>query len=134
MLEKDIIQSRGFRNVYEGKKAIGFQVPIRTTYYRSVWMSQLRPATVKVDGETFEGDQITWTVNDKTYEQKDFPNLGDVHWQLIDPAILTVKKPGGLKRGYHNVEVFYTYSACYMPPKEDLKFGRWVSRKLTLAR
>ena len=134
MLEKQHIQSRGFKNVSQGRKVVGFQIPLRTTYYRSVWMSQLRPATEKVDGETFEGDQITWTVNGETYEQKDFPNLGNVHWQLLEPAILTIKKPGGLKLGVHDVEVSYTFSASYLAPDRDLNFGQTVTRKMTLAR
>ena len=134
MLEREYIQSRGFRNVYQGNKIVGFQVPIRTTYYRSVWLSQLRPATVKVDGETFEGNQITWTIAGRTYEQDAFPELSNVHWQLLEPAILTIRKPGGLKLGVHEIEIYYTYSACYMPPEWDLVFGHTVSRKMTLAR
>jgi hypothetical protein len=58
MLEFPNIQSRGFRNIKEGKNIIGFQVPVRLTYYRGVWLPQVRPATVAVNGEKFEGDQI----------------------------------------------------------------------------
>lgn len=64
MLEKPCIQSRGFRNVERDGKIIGFQVNIRSLYYRGLWLSQLRPATVTVDEDTFTGDQITWTINE----------------------------------------------------------------------
>jgi hypothetical protein len=74
---------------------------------------------VIVDGEKFSGDQITWTISGKTYKQSDLAQLGNVHWFLLEPAVLTVNKPGGLPTGYHDVEVQYTYSSSYMPPGMD---------------
>jgi hypothetical protein len=119
MLEKEMIQSREFRNVSRGGRIIGFQVPFRTTYYRGVYLSQLRPATVTVDGEKFAQDQITWTIGGRTYKQEELANASDVNWPFLEPAILTVSKPGGLKLGFHDVEVTYQYSASYMPPSMD---------------
>lgn len=119
MMDKEAIQSRGFRNVIQGDNTIGFQVTIRLMYYRSVWLSQLRAAKVTVDEEVFSGDQITWTIGGKVYEQADLAVHGDICWHLLEPAILTVKKPGGLAQGYHDVEVQYSYSSSYMPPNMD---------------
>ena len=119
MLEKECIQSRGFQNVTEGDKVVGFQVPFRSLYYRGVWLSQLRPATVIVDGETFSGDQITWMIGGKTYEQDELATHGGVHWSLLEPAVLTVQKPGGLSQGFHEVEIQYAFSSSYMPPEMD---------------
>jgi hypothetical protein len=119
MLDKECIQSRGFRNVEENQAIVGFQVAIRSLYYRGVWLSQLRPATVILDGEKFSGDQISWTIRGKTYKQSELAQLGNVHWFLLEPAVLTVNKPGGLAAGYHDVEVQYTYSSSYMPPGMD---------------
>jgi hypothetical protein len=133
MLEKEMIQSRGFKNVSQGGKIVGFQVPIRSLYYRGVWLSQLRPATVKVDGEKFEGTQITWTISGKTYAQADLAKYSDVNWQLYEPAILTISKPAGLKLGNHEVEASYAYSASYMPPSMDLGFPATGKRKMVLA-
>jgi hypothetical protein len=119
MLEKESIQSRGFRNVTEGGSVTGFQVAFRSLYYRGVWLSQLRPATVIVDGETFSGDQITWTISGKIYKQSELAQHGEVNWPLLEPAILTVRKPGGLAAGIHEVEIKYSYSCSYMPPVMD---------------
>jgi hypothetical protein len=132
MLEKECIQSRGFRNVSEGAAVVGFQLAIRSLYYRGVWLSQLRPATVIVDGETFEGDQVRWTIGGKTYAQEELAQHGDINWQLLEPAILTVNKAGGLAQGMHDVEVKYTYSASYMPPEMDDLFGRMAVHKRRL--
>ena len=134
MLELPGIQTRGFRNVADGSNVVGFQVAIRLKYYRGVWLSQLRPATVTVDGLEYEGDQITWTVGGRTFEQANLTNHPDVHWSSLEPAILTVRKPGGLKPGIHDVEVSYQYSASYLPPRMDLGFGGSEQRRMVLVR
>lgn len=119
MLERECIQSRGFRNVESQGKITGFQFNIRSLYYRGLWLSQLRPATITVDGETFSGDQITWTINGVTYEQEEMLKLGEVHWGLLEPATLIVRKEGGLKPGTHDIELTYQYSSSYFPPAMD---------------
>jgi len=119
MLERECIQSRGFRNVVNQGKNIGFQFNIRSLYYRGLWLSQLRPATITVDGETFSGNQITWTINGVIYEQEDMLKLGDVHWGLLELATFTVRKEGGLKPGNHDIELTYQYSSSYFPPAMD---------------
>lgn len=119
MLERECIQSRGFRNVESQGKITGFQFNIRSLYYRGLWLSQLRQATITVDGEIFSAEQITWTINGVTYEQEDMLTLGDVHWGLLEPATLTVRKEGGLKPGSHDIELTYQYSSSYFPPAMD---------------
>ena len=95
----------GFKNVYEGDKAVGFQVKIRnTSHYMGVYASQIESFDVKVDGETFTRDKIRCTLGTTTLSQNEF-NGSKVHWDYIEPATLTVSKPGGLQPGLHNVEV-----------------------------
>jgi Domain of unknown function (DUF6379) len=125
MLEKECIQSRGFQNVIEQGKIVGFQLAFRSLYYRGVWLSQLRPATVIVDGEIFTGDQVTWTISGKTYRQTELTTQGDVHWGILEPAVLTVTKPGGLEQGFHDVEIKYAYSSSYLPPIIDEAMVQW---------
>jgi hypothetical protein len=136
MLEKPNIQSRGFRNISEGGTITGFQVPVRLTYYRGVWLSQLRPATVTVDGEKFAKEQITWLIDGKKYDQAELKDYPDVQWSSLTPAVLQVKKPGGLPLGIHEVEVEVVYSTSYLPPRLDLGFpGREpYKRRMTLVR
>jgi hypothetical protein len=132
LLEKRLIQLRGFRNVFQDEEIIGFQVPIRSLYYRAVWLSLLRPATVTVDGEKFEGAQITWTISGKTYAQADLEKYSKVIWPLWEPAILIIKKPGGLKIGSHEVEVTYAFVRSYIPPSVDVHLKETAKRKMVL--
>lgn len=134
MLERSIIQQRGFRNLRNGDKVIGFQLPIRLNYYRGVWLSQLRPITVSVDGETFSSDQIQWQVSGQVIEQKDLADKTDLHWSSLEAAVLLVKKPGGLTPGIHDIEVFNQFSASYLPPRLDLMFSKPEQRRMVLVR
>lgn len=129
MLEKECIQQRGFRNVERDGKIVGFQFNIRLVHYRGLWLSQLRPATVTVDGETFSGDQITWTIRGTTYRQSEFARHGNVHWGLLDLATITVAKEGGLASGSHEIEIQISYSSSYIPPVADTLMGAHPHRR-----
>ena len=89
-MEKQVIQSTGFRNIVENGEVTGFQVKIRLPYYRGVYLSQIKPGHLIVDGETFGEDEIMWRVN--------------------------VKKPGGLAQGYHDITYGFYCTHSYMPP------------------
>ena len=58
-MEKQVIQSVGFRNICENGTVTGFQFKIRLPYYRGVFLSQLMPGTLFVDGERIEKEDIT---------------------------------------------------------------------------
>ena len=137
MQELEQIQLRGFRNIIDVHGSVtGFQVPYRSTGYRGEWLTQLSEATITVDGEKFEGDQITWTIAGKTYQQKDLKNYPNVCWSPLELCIFSVKKPGGLKLGKHDVEVAFGYTSSYTPyPYEDITKVRItpVKRTMTLA-
>lgn len=117
MLEPDLIQTRGFHNIRENGAAAGFQFCVRLTYYRGIYLSQLRPQRVVVDGEVFRKEEVVWRVGGKDYTFEEMRQAGDVHWNILEPAVLKIKKEGGLPEGYHEVSTGYKYSSSYMPPK-----------------
>jgi hypothetical protein len=106
---------RGFRNTRQNGQVTGFQVLLRSGYYRGVWVPLVDSFEVKVDGETFQGDQVLCGFNGKTYAQTELDKLENVRWQWSDPAVLTVRKPGGLKPGWHEVSVVCRMRISYMP-------------------
>ncbi|GAB3098246.1 hypothetical protein G8770_17780 [Aestuariicella hydrocarbonica] len=135
MLEQSIIQLRGFRNIHDGGKITGFQIPVRLNYYRGIWLSQLRPAQVTVDGHTYTENEICWNIGGNIYTQQELCHRSDVHWNNLDVATLIINKDGGLIPGLHEVEVYYQFSASYLPPRIDLNFfSRPDSRKMVLVR
>ena len=50
-MEREIIQSVGFRNLVEDGVVTGFQFKVRLPYYRGVFLSQLRTGDLIVDGQ-----------------------------------------------------------------------------------
>lgn len=67
MLEREIIQLRGFRNLKLDGEIVGFQFRIRLNYYRGVWLSMLRPGIVTIDGEKIDPRDITWELGGKSF-------------------------------------------------------------------
>ena len=144
-MEKEVIQSVGFRNMKERGEITGFQFKIRLPYYRGVFLSQLRPGTLTVDGERFEKEDIVWCFGGEAYTYEEMKKDRSTHWAVTDTATLLVKKPGGLAQGYHDIEYGFCFTSSYMPPviqdrldpDEELfiympEFGHHVNRRRLL--
>ncbi|MBO6093346.1 MAG: hypothetical protein J6P40_06960 [Oscillospiraceae bacterium] len=115
-MEKQVIQSVGFRNTVENGKVVGFQFKIRLPYYRGVFLSQLRPGTLFVDGERFEREDIVWQIGDEEYTMAEMAVDFKTHWNPTKTATLKVRKPGGLQQGYHDLKYGFCFTSSYMPP------------------
>ena len=69
-MEKQVIQSVGFRNLYVDGNAVGFQLKIRLPYYRGVFLSQIKAGNLVVDGEVFAPDQVLWQIGGESNGMK----------------------------------------------------------------
>lgn len=125
------ILDRGFKNVRVNGEVVGFQVLVRSSYYRGVYIPILDGFEVEVDGQKFAGKQITAGFNGKTYEQSEFEKADNARWQWGDPAVLTVRQPGGLKPGFHDVTIVSRERISYMP---TIPTVRRYNAKLALVR
>ena len=115
-MEKQVIQSVGFRNITENGEITGFQFKIRLPYYRGVFLSQIIPGTLFVDGEAFSKDEITWCLRGEAYTPEEMHDDYNTHWNPTECMVLKVKKPGGLPQGYHDLKYGYCFTSSYMPP------------------
>ena len=115
-MEKEVIQSVGFRNITEGNDIIGFQFKVRLPYYRGVFLSQIRPGTLYVDGERFEKEDIIWNIKGEDYTYQEMKLDFQTHWAVTEPAVLKVRKKGGLSQGYHDLTYGFCFTSSYMPP------------------
>ena len=118
-MEKQVIQSVGFRNIEENGEIVGFQLKIRLPYYRGVYLSQIKPGHLIVDGETFGEDEIMWRVNGEDYTYADMHVEMNKFWHPMEPAVLIVKKPGGLSQGFHDLTYGFYCTHSYMPPEME---------------
>jgi len=128
MLESQVIQQKGFRNVGDG-----FQVAVRCPYYRGIWASLLEGAELTVDGETFARDDIRWTLGGRTFTGDELAEAAEARWPFEEPAVLTVDRPGGLEPGLHDVQVSITWRWSYIPV-EMQPTTNISNRKLVLVR
>ncbi len=115
-MEKQVIQSVGFRNITENGKVTGFQFKVRLPYYRGVFLSQLRLGTLFVDGEEYAKEDIVWNINGEDYTAEQMRSDFQTHWGVTTPAVVKVKKEGGLAQGFHDLTYGFCFSSSYMPP------------------
>jgi Domain of unknown function (DUF6379) len=132
MLEQSVIQQKGFKNVGDGEPT-GFQVALRCPYYRGIWASLLESAELTVDGESFGGDDVRWTLGAETYTTGELAASAEARWAFEEPAIVTVDKAGGLEPGLHDVTVSVTWRWSYIPV-EMQPTTNISNRKLVLVR
>lgn len=127
--EEQRILDKGFKNVSQNGKITGFQVQVKTGYYRGVYLSLMEDFEVTVDTEIFKRDQIKFTVGNRTYSLDELTNLTDVRWPFPEAATLTVSKPGGLRPGLHDVQVVQKTRVSYMPVQPSVYISK---KKMTL--
>ena len=145
-MEKQVIQSVGFRNIKDAEGCVsGFQFKVRLPYYRGIFLSQIRPGTLYVDGEKIDKEQITWVIDGEEYTNEEMRTDWHTHWSVLKPAVLRVKKEGGLAQGYHDLTYGFCFTSSYMPPiiqdhldpdKENVvfmpEFGHHVNKRRLL--
>ena len=116
MLEKEVIQSVGFRNRKENGEIVGFQVKVRIPYYRGIFLCQLRPGTLYVDDMRFEKEDLVWNIGGKDHTYEEMKSDMETHWAVTEPAVIKVKLNGGLKQGFHDLTLGFCFTSSYMPP------------------
>jgi hypothetical protein len=105
MFEKYMLPTRGFRNVSKDGQIAGFQVGVRITYYRGIYVSLIDGFDVNVDGESFGPDKITFSLGKRSFPMTEIGSATDVRWHFGDIATLTIQKPGGLQPGLHEIQL-----------------------------
>ena len=107
--------NRGFKNVSQNGEITGFQLAVKSGYYRGVYLPLIEGFEVTVDGESFARDQIRASFHGRSYTLDQLEKATNDRWPWTEPAILTIHKPGGLKPGMHDVQVTAKLRISYMP-------------------
>ena len=120
LLERDLIQSVGFRNVRENGQITGFQLRLRMPSYRGMAASLIDGVAVRVGGLVdVPADVPLWTLQGKTYTLQQLWDGDGVRWPLEDAAIITVPHPGGLPDGVHEVSIELRLRMSYIPQEHQ---------------
>lgn len=115
MLERDIIQHRGFANVLDGGRTTGFQVVVRNPNYRGLASSLVDGVDVTVDGRTWTHEETAVVLQGRRYSLDELRHSTDARWPLEETATVVVPLDGGLAPGVHRVAVDIRLRAPYIP-------------------
>jgi Domain of unknown function (DUF6379) len=129
MFEKYMVMSRGFQNVVQDGAIIGFQIKIRITYYRGIYLALIGGLDLTVDGVKTRPEQLRFSIAGRSYTLDQLTKEETVHWAFGEPATLTVLKPGGLKPGIHEIQLEEVIKPAYIPGRG---FVAHTTRKATL--
>lgn len=133
LLERDLIQSVGFRNVTEGGRVSGFQFRVRMPSYRGMAASLIDGIAVRVGGIVDVGPEVPlWTFGGQTYTLQQLWESDGVRWPLEEAAVVTVPYDGGLPQGVHEVTIELRLRMSYIPLEHQPTIQR-ASRAVTLA-
>lgn len=133
LLERDILQSTGFRNVRDGDEVTGFQFRLRMPSYRGMAASLIDGVSVRVgDLVDVPADVPRWTLQGKTYSLAELWESDGVRWPLEDAAVITVPHPGGLPDGIHEVSIELRLRMSYIPVEHQPSTYR-VTRRIALS-
>lgn len=132
LLERDILQSIGFRNVREGDRVTGFQIRLRMPSYRGMAASLIDGVAVRVGDLVNVGPDVPrWTLQGRTYTLQELWDSEGVRWPLEDAAVITVPVDGGLPEGTHEVSIELRLRMSYIPVEHQPSTYR-ETRHITL--
>lgn len=136
MYEKFMVREKYFQNVYEKGKAVGFQLGVSITHYHGITLSLVNDFKVVIDGVPYGRENMKFTLKKKTYTLDEMKDIIDVRWDFAEVAILTVRKPGGLSAGAHEVEFTEVLDAYGHPTiatfRWTMKLQSGIRRGVTL--
>ncbi|WP_432543780.1 C-glycoside deglycosidase beta subunit domain-containing protein [Kineococcus sp. SYSU DK002] len=120
LLERDLIQSVGFRNVREGGEVTGFQFRVRMPSYRGMAASLVDGIGVRVPGLVDVAPEVPrWTLQGGTYTLEELWASDGLRWPLEDAAVITVPLPGGLPDGVHELTIDLRLRMSYIPAEHQ---------------
>ncbi|MGW9114363.1 C-glycoside deglycosidase beta subunit domain-containing protein [Microbacterium sp. NPDC055683] len=133
LLERDLIQSVGFRNVREGGDITGFQFRVRMPSYRGMAASLIDGIGVSIPGIVDVGPDVPlWTLQGRTLTLAELWESEDLRWPLEDAAVITVPLPGGLPDGTHELSIDLRLRMSYIPQEHQPSRYR-VTKRVTLS-
>lgn len=133
LLERDLIQATGFRNVCDGDRVTGFQFRVRMPSYRGMAASLIDGIAVRVGNAVDVPAEVPlWTLGGNTYTVQELWASDGVRWQLEEAATITVPLDGGLPQGVHELDIELKLRMSYIPIEHQPTVHR-ASRRITLA-
>jgi Domain of unknown function (DUF6379) len=93
----------------------GCDLAIRLPWYRSLPLSTIEPAELRINGRSIDLGEVRIRINDRTFANSELPERTDQFWFVLDPLNLEVSGTG-IKPG-EDVDVEFTLNVYppYIP-------------------
>lgn len=107
LAERVMLPNREIRNVdVDGdNQPDGYQFDIVNPFYTAEPVSAIKDFTLKIDGKQVALEEISLIVREQRIKMETAPTIHEIWWRFGEVAQIFVKKPGGLKKGPHEVEI-----------------------------
>lgn len=115
MLERTLVQSRGFKNVGPELARTGFELRLRLPSYRGLRASLVDGVDVTVDGERFGFESNRYALGGREYTLAELREATETRWPLEEAGVVRVTKAGGLAVGVHEITVGVRIRQSYVP-------------------
>jgi len=115
MLERHLVQTRGFRNTGPRDAPTGFEFRLRLPSYRGLRASLIDGVDVTVDGAHYGYESNRIELGGREFTLTELREAVDQRWELDEAAIVRVVKPGGLTIGVHEITVGVRIRQSYIP-------------------
>lgn len=115
MLERELVQSIGFRNTGPAEQPDGFEFRLRLPSYRGLRASLVDGVDVTIDGEHFPHTDNRLVIDGHELSLTALRNATELRWPLDQAALVRVPKPGGLRVGVHEIRVDVRIRQSYIP-------------------
>ena len=115
MLERLLVQSRGFRNTGPANSPTGFELLVRLPNYRGMRASLADGVDVTVDGEHFPHEINHLVIQGQDLTLGQLREATELRWNIDEPATVRIAKPGGLSIGVHEITVGVRIRQPYFP-------------------
>lgn len=100
-------------NLSAGDVMYGYAFTLRYPSYRGTFLSCIEGLEVTVDGVPVPEEALRFTLRGKEFLVSELAELNHEHWFVLDDALISVMKPGGLKASEHDIAVKLTHRIPY---------------------
>lgn len=122
----DIIQPGTLKQVIRNGQLFGYAFQVRLAYYRGHYLSCIDQVELAVDGQVVPPAQWLFCLDGREYEPGELQAQSEVFWEIIQPATILVKRPGGLPAGNHTIRWTLFLRSPYMPQPGTTELHRYV--------
>jgi len=103
------------RNFSINGKPYGFQFDVRLNYYRGLFLSCIDQFGVLVDGQEADPMDLTFSINNKDFSPFNLSENISEFWNVLHKAKVSVRRPGGLTAGQHEIKLILMLRSPYLP-------------------